>query len=233
VKASPCDRLRWAAAVAFDPTLNDRAKVLASVFAFIVNADSGDCYHSMATLARLTGKCERSTRLAVRELEEADWLACRQTKGRTTNFYAPKLQNSSDYNPFPSATRQEDAGLDPTNPASSYRVNPASFNTNPASDDLQPGILASLTRQDHAPKQGINKINTASVFAPKGAQPSAERKKKPTREESAKKSAEFVNVRNAVMGRKTETPVTDLTASGFLEDNTSVQIRELSVRGPM
>lgn len=200
---SPLERLQWAAAVAADSTVGDRAKAIAAVFAFIINSKTGECFHSMATLARLAGKCERSTRLAVRELESAGWLMCRTSRGRTSNVYAPDFQKSSTYDPFPGATQHEDAGFTQQEGAGMGRSNPASSRINPASDDLQPGMLVPPTRQDHAPKQG-NKTNNACGSAPEGAQASAKTRKL-TSEENAAKGAEFKRTM-AAKGLMMETP---------------------------
>ena len=48
MNASPLERLRWAAAVASDPTLKDRGKVLAAVISNFLNAKSGEqCFNPM------------------------------------------------------------------------------------------------------------------------------------------------------------------------------------------
>ena len=55
------------------------AAILATRFA---NAETGEAYPSKATLAAAVGRSERMVQIAIREMENAGWLAVSRGRGR-------------------------------------------------------------------------------------------------------------------------------------------------------
>lgn len=75
------DRFGWPSRLA-DPMLTDRARHVGLVLYGFADGDTGECWPSFATLAKLTQKSLDTIKRAIRELEQAGYIALRRGNGR-------------------------------------------------------------------------------------------------------------------------------------------------------
>lgn len=77
------DRFDWMQQIIADPARSGTAKLIAAILATrFANAETGEAYPSKATLAAAVGRSERMVQIAIREMENAGWLAVSRGRGR-------------------------------------------------------------------------------------------------------------------------------------------------------